>query len=287
MKILFFIVNYKADVVLIQCLTSLINALSVTQSDVHLSIHVFDNSEYDDAACLRLANNIKNVTQGRGRVHWSPVNAGYFGGLKMAQQLAAEGENDVVIYSNPDIAIAEDFFECLNPIVSQGGILAPAIVSLKYGFDQNPKYLKRLSRTKLERLQNVYGNWCTFVAYMTLARIKEILLGGKARTSKVIPTGSHIYAPHGATFVFTDINLFLALPEYPIFLFGEELFVAEEAARHGVIVRYSPELRISDLRSQSIKQLPTELTRKFMLSSIGYILDHYYSPDQNGKVKYK
>lgn len=287
MNVLFFIVNFRADAALLHCLESLTRAAATAPECINLSVHVFDNSEYSGADREKLARSFEEVMRGQGQLHWSERNAGYFGGLWLAQRLAIEGSSDVVIYSNPDIMLDKDFFTRLELLSYQGGILAPAIVSQQDGFDQNPKYLARLPRAKLERLQKIYNSRLGFLAFTSLARVKERLMGSKARNSTKVATGTAIYAPHGATFVFADVDFFCTLPHYPVFLFGEELFVAEEARRCGITVRYCPELIVSDQRSQSIAQLPSESFRQFMLSSVGYILQQYYYADNVEDVQHK
>jgi hypothetical protein len=79
--------------------------------------------------------------------------------------------------------------------------------------------------------------------------------------------------------VFTDVDFFRALPPFPCFLFGEELFVAEEARRRQVAIAYEPALRVDDMRSQSVSRLPGEFFRRLMLGSVQFILDTYYTAD--------
>lgn len=280
MKLLLFIVNYRSDAALAQCLASVRQAQQSCSADVTLAlqVHVQDNSEYDVAGRARLQALLDSVGGLDVRLHWPDRNNGYFGGLPLAQQLAQAQGSDVVIYSNPDISLASDFFGRLTLLAQQSpGILAPAIVAQVDGFDQNPKYIDRLSRAKLERLQRIYGTRLAFNAYMGLARLKERLLGRRARSASSLPAGTPIYAPHGATLVFADATFFAALPAYPCFLFGEELFIAEEAQRRQVAITYQPTLRITDLRSQSVSQLPSDFFRRLMLSSVQFILQRYYA----------
>lgn len=277
MKLLLFVVNYRSDEPLRHCLGSLPKAASVGAEPLQLQVHVHDNSEYDTVARQRLRTMLGALPDVAVQLHVAERNNGYFGGLPLAQQLAAQQGSDVVIYSNADLRFAPDFFTQLALLRSQSpGLLAPAIVSQQDGFDQNPKYLARLTRAKLLRLQRIYASAPGFTLYMGLARLKEIVLGKRARA--VVPTAAAtpIYAAHGAAFVFSDPGFFQALPAYPCFLFGEELFVAEEASQRGVPTTYRPELRIDDLRSQSISQLPGDFHRRLMLKSVEFILGRYY-----------
>lgn len=277
MKVLLFIVNYRADEPLRHCLLSVQQTAGC--SALELQVHVVDNSEYADDRLSKLQQMLSSFKNVPVHLHLPARNNGYFGSLPLAQDLARQQGADVVIFSNPDVRFADDFFDRLRRLRSpSSGMLAPAITARDGGFDQNPKYLQRLTRSRLSRLQRIYANPLAFKLYMGLARVKELLLGKAART--VYLPGQAIYAPHGATLVFTDPSFFANLPPYPCFLFGEELFVAEEALQRKVTISYRPELQIEDLRSQSVSQIPGPFHRQLMLSSVEYILSRYYSTAQ-------
>jgi hypothetical protein len=78
-------------------------------------------------------------------------------------------------------------------------------------------------------------------------------------------------------FIFADVDFFLTLPAFPCFLFGEELFVAEEARIAGVSVVYEPSLRVRDVRHASVSQLANEMRRTLLLKSMTFILNQYYT----------
>lgn len=277
MKVLLFIVNYRSDEPLRQCIAS---AQQVARdASVNLQIHVLDNSEYPCEKLAALKQMLSEFSQVPAQLHVPDRNSGYFGSLALAQRLAELQGSDVVIYSNPDVRFAPDFFDQLGlHRLRAPGLIAPAIVSREDGFDQNPKYVHRLTRAKLLRLQRIYATSLGFRFYMNLARLKEWLLGKRARGTA--PAGKVIYAPHGATLIFTDPDFFRSLPSYPCFLFGEELFVAEEAMRREIPITYQPALKVEDLRSHSVGQLPGEFHRRLMLTSVEFILSRYYAADQ-------
>jgi GT2 family glycosyltransferase len=197
----------------------------------------------------------------------------------MAQSLVHE-KTDAVVYCNPDLFINSDFFTVLEHTLKTvvGGVIAPSILSLRDGFDLNPQYRKKLSRTKLKCLQRIYAYRLFFSSYNALGRIKEVVSGWNywlRRGSK--EASATIYAPHGAMFIFTDIGFFRRLPSFPCFLFGEELFVAEEARLAGVPVVYEPALRIHDVRHASVGLLPKEFLRVLCYKSVTFLLNRYYA----------
>mgnify|MGYP000489227649 CR=1 FL=1 len=98
----------------------------------------------------------------------------------------------------------------------------------------------------------------------------------KKQNSTIKAPIKNIYAPHGAMFIFKNIEFFKNLKEFPCFLFGEEIFIAEEAAKNKVTIDYIPELKVFDVRHASINLLSNKFKRELYYSSINYLLKEYY-----------
>lgn len=278
MRVVVFVVNYNADDHLARFVASVRSAASSAGSSA-VQIHVLDNSQKSDGELEHLRVRLTGPDVAVS-VHSTGRNEGYFGVLPLAQKLVPS-EVDVVLYGNPDIVLDTKFMERLDAARESGGVLAPAIVSRDDGFDQNPKYLSRLPARKLRRLRAIYATRLTYGLFTAAARLKERVRrrGGKA---PVTAAAREIYAPHGSLFVFADVRFFLDLPSYPCFLFGEELFVAEEAARRGVKVIYDPTLRVEDVRHASISLLERDDLRRYMHESVRWILARYYTGEGRG-----
>ena len=275
MNVLFFVVNYKMDDHLGRFVQSIAAAQAVCQS-ANVDVHVLDNSQKTEHEVMQLRSRL-GVAGVSVTVHSPGTNDGYFGGLRRAQSLVPEG-TDCVIYCNPDVLLDPDFLLGLERILgSTGGVVAPTILSLKDGIDLNPQYRQRLSEGKLRLLQWIYANRLTYVIFNELARAKERFSGWRHRSRQAGFTSMPIYAAHGAVIIFTDVEFFRRLPAFPCFLYGEELFVAEEARKSGVSVVYEPSLRVRDVRHVSISQLPGEFRRSLALKSVTFILNRYYS----------
>lgn len=275
MNVFFFVVNYKMDDHLGRFVQSVAAAQAVCLS-ANVDVHVLDNSQKTEHEVMQLRSRL-GVAGVSVTVHSPGTNDGYFGGLRRAQSLVPAG-TDCVIYCNPDVLLDPDFLLILERILgSTGGVVAPTILSLKDGIDLNPQYRQRLSEGKLRRLQWIYAHRLTYVIFNVLARVKEVFSGWRRRSSQAGITSISIYAAHGAMFIFADVEFFLRLPAFPCFLFGEELFIAEEARIAKVSVVYEPSLRVRDVRHASISQLPDEFRRSLSLKSVKFILNQYYS----------
>jgi hypothetical protein len=270
MRVTFFIVNYRTDEHVLRLVDSLAVARDAAEG-VTVDVHVLDNSKKNEAEASAFGQKLGEARL-PARLHHTGTNAGYFGVLPLAQGIVRHGDADCVIYSNPDIAVEADFFLELAAARAMRGVLAPSILTLDRGFDQNPMYEERLPAKKLRRLRTVYGSAPIFTLYSLARTVKEAFAGHRRAGSR-----HEIYAPHGSIFVFTDIEFFLTLPRYPCFLYGEELFVAEEARRREVRIMYEPRLKALDFRHASIALLPRADLRRHLLASVSYILDRYYA----------
>jgi GT2 family glycosyltransferase len=273
MTIAVFAVNYRADAHLIR----FVDSVAVAKADAHgtdVSLHVIDNSCKTPSELSELREHLRRDDL-QVTLHSSGRNEGYFGGLSFAQSLVTT-DTSCVIYCNPDILLERDFFAQMQVLDLSGtGVVAPAIVTLDEGFDQNPFYVDRLSRAKLIRLRAIYSTQATYAAFTLLARVSE-MMGRRGRRNRQVEGAREIYAPHGAIFVFTSVPFFMALPKYPCFLFGEELFVAEEARAAGVSVSYEPSLKVWDIRHASVSALAPSKLRAYLLESVRHILHRYY-----------
>lgn len=271
MKIMIFTVNYKSDDKLISFIESIHNAKKI--ENFTLEIHILDNSQKSKLELEKLEMELHKFPYSKF-LYSDGTNSGYFGGIKLAQNLL-DDSFDILIYCNPDIRLDVNFFLELDK--KKKGIIAPAIISTLDGFDQNPKYNERLKISKLLRLKIIYSNIFTYCAFQFMARIKEIFEGFSSKRLNNIVLKSHkIYAPHGAIFIFTNVAFFMKIPEFGCFLFGEEIFIAEEARKVNQDIIYEPSIKVFDDRHASINLLSCSFVRKLYFKSINYLLKKYY-----------
>ncbi len=282
MNILVCCVNYRTDEALGRFLQSIRQSAATAPDEVAVSVHVIDNSLRPETEHAAFVERVRDHLPGCN-VSFPSGNLGYFGALPIAQQLLAGSPASIVIFSNADITLAADFFsELARATHSANGAagnpdmaaIAPAIIADHgHGFDQNPKHVARVPRSKLRLLSLVYSNSFTFFLQQFAGYLKELSRGRPALRGE--PLGTAIYAPHGALFIFTDPDFFAGLPAFEPFLFGEELFVAEEALRAGKRIVYLPSIQVFDSRHASTANLGSGRRRRLMKESVDYILKRY------------
>lgn len=269
MRVACFVVNYHADEHVARFRESLTRARARTP-ECEVALHCIDNSQrsHADAESFRLAE------EGAApwvRVHWNGRNEGYFGPLPRAQALVEPG-TDCVIYCNPDILLEEDFLEVLVGLGGAADILAPSLIAVDGGFEENPLYEHRLPVTKVRRVRAIFASQWGFNLYQLAHKLMD-RRRNRSRAARAI------YAGHGAIFVFMNVAFFQRLPPYPCFLYGEELFVAEEARMEGVEWRYEPTLRARDLAHASVSQVTSAALRAYELECLDFLLSRYYGAE--------
>ena len=85
-----------------------------------------------------------------------------------------------------------------------------------------------------------------------------------------------IYAAHGSFFIFT--NKFVKVENkfnYPVFLFGEEIYIAETAKANGLKTIYYPKLKIYDDEHASTSLMSSKFYRNSNYEALSYILAKY------------
>ena len=87
-----------------------------------------------------------------------------------------------------------------------------------------------------------------------------------------------IYAGHGSFMMLTK-HFFIHYKkiEYPIFLFGEELYLAELIRMADLRVRYVPGLEVIDMEHASTGKMKKAFYYKCNKESIDYILENFYN----------
>ncbi|MGZ8189893.1 MAG: glycosyltransferase family 2 protein [Methylococcaceae bacterium] len=203
-------------------------------------------------------------------------NIGYFPGFKKGFDALSVIENyDYIAISNVDIKVDIKFFECLKNIhlsqKSDVGIIAPAILSKFRKCDLNPKTLSKPTRFWLQKNIFIFKHKLLFKLYRKLSDLKM------AKRTIESSAGMNFYSPHGSFMLFTKCYFSKGgRIDYPRFLFGEEIFIAEECIRIGVKITYQPSLIILDDDHGSTSLEKLEFIANENLKSLTYIIKTYY-----------
>ena len=286
LEILVCIVNFRTDDALCEFVTSLSSAWNVAGAEGRLAVLVLDNSGKQLDEARRFESRLIALHPDT-ELAFDHGNLGYFGALALAQARSAQGRFEYVVFANADLIVAPDFFCALRACRGAAAILAPSIVvaSATGEMDQNPAYESRLSRRRLRFLRAVYGSAPLFAAYSMLWRARDRMRAradSAAKESRGARARRKIYAAHGAMFIFADVAFFQSLAGFRPFLFGEEIFVAEEARRADLDTLYVPEVRVRHSRSKSMSSVPQEGQRKYLFEALTFLLSRYHDDSSVG-----
>ncbi len=167
-------------------------------------------------------------------------NRGYLGGALPIYNAKAQAY-DYVSISNVDLELASDFFEQLLQLDStQTGWLAPDIYTDKINRHENPYMMTRPTKKNFLIWGIIYRSTLLYRLYHKLYLIKN-------KQQKIYPA-CEIYAGHGSFMLFT--HAFVQQNpdlQFPGFMYGEEIYLAERTRAAGLITKYEPALRIANV----------------------------------------
>lgn len=217
----------------------------------------------------------------------SEKNLGYFGGARsgLALYLREHPLPDWVIVSNVDLVIDDpQFLDKLAALHDRPhlGVVAPSIRSALTGRDQNPFLRTRPSVARMHAYKWMFRSWLVLNAYELATVAFHKLRSAARRRPEGSPSlrekrGGAIYAPHGSLLIFSS-EYFRAGGDldFPCFLFGEEVYVAECVRTLGLEVVYEPSLEVIHQEHKSTKLVKSRQLARAVATSAAYCADSYF-----------
>jgi GT2 family glycosyltransferase len=248
----------------------------------NLSLIVVDNS-----SSSLLSQTMKAVAQDHENFSLlcPEHNLGYYGAATLALETHCSRRSipDWTIVSNVDLTVREDdFFSSLIEYGEQHDfdIIAPSITSELSGQDQNPFMMDRPSSFRMHFYKRVFKFYPLHAAYsvlsLSLLKLKKPVRPARAPSSTATRPLA-IYAPHGSFIAFRRSYFERGgTLNHPVFLFGEEIFVAETARRLGLTVGYDSRLEVIHREHKSTGWFPSPRISAYSSQAAAYCADHYF-----------
>lgn len=267
-------INYKSADSALAFLASLERIKAFSE----IEVIIVDNSPGDEGLS-RIRTAVAKCTN--AELLESSTNRGYFGAARFAfDHYRAQGNllPDWVIVCNHDISIEDkDFFTKLLQENPEGvGVIVPRILGLPGKVDQNPFMRRRPGRLRWTQLRLVSSNYGIATLWDWLWRRKSELrswLAVRRKDSLLIRKAKHetVYAAHGSFIIFSrryfEAGGFL---DGNLFLYGEEISVAEISRLLGLPVVYVPSLCVfhkeHESTGKSLNRFTFECQRKALRS---------------------
>lgn len=257
-------VNYNSTGKLLEYLDSLESAQNMA-NNISLTVLVGDNSE--EFVAINFNKYTIEIIHTNNK-----ANLGYFGGIKRALELSNINmySYDYFIISNVDVTVKEDFLELLEKYETKDDIgwIAPSILSEKELKDRNPKTIEKPSK-----LQIRIG--ILFYTFSFLLYLYEIFFySSKNRSIK--KSNRYIFSGHGSFIILTKEFLKKRIElDYPILLFGEELYLGLLLENNELRVYYEPSLIVYDYDHFSTGKIKNRRKNKLQCKALKYILNNY------------
>lgn len=244
-----------------------VNVAALQAESSMISVIVIDNTEKDKETIFVDYSNI-NV-----RVLQTAENCGYLGAVKKGMDVFSPENYDFFIISNVDLVVAPNAFCKLLAvnITDKVGWIAPQIFSTLENRDRNPARIGRYTSKHLKVLLFLYNNpWINRLYELTIYKIKN------CNTIKY-EEGTEIYSGHGSFMIFTkDFFCRNGIPDYPIFLYGEEIFIAELCRRAGLKTVYVPSVKVIDSEHCSTSRMSKTSNCKWNANAIKFLLKEFF-----------
>ncbi|WP_192022381.1 hypothetical protein [Shewanella sp. WPAGA9] len=275
MKVLITCVCYNNFLDAYKYICSLVTSLQKAPSIELVDLYLVNNgNEFTNSQLL----NLKDISSSLLKVNVikNQINDGYFPGCHKGylQSLTTGVNYDAMLITNVDLEVQTDFLHQLSLLNSNYGtnsvIIAPSIISLSENKDRNPKVKTRFSKKQMQKYMFLY-----FIPYLH-SFYKKTLYKSKRSCEKLAP-GSSIYAPHGSFIVVMGgVKFWDDLLRYPVFLFGEEIYIGEQARLHNIPVNFHSELKVIDSDHASTGKENEHFIRHNNSIAINYLYNRYW-----------
>jgi GT2 family glycosyltransferase len=179
-------------------------------------------------------------------------NSGYFSGINSGLGSLNVEDYDFIVVGNNDLEFSDDFFNLLGDYqpAPSALVIAPNIVNLD-GVNENPRAIKGVSAGRKLALRLYYQSYWV-ARLMTMIHVQ---LNGK-RVKLRDQSARFIHLSMGACYILTREFLQKSPTlDSKVFLFGEEVVLAEQLRRLGGRLFYEPSLVVKHCEHTSVGEL--------------------------------
>ena len=255
--------------------------LSIQRADINFSSDVvlLDNSE---TVSEDQVDRYRSLSESNKRFFYKRVkNLGYLGSAQrfLQSSLIDFSVYDFLCISNVDLILTKDFFVNLESAAAEirddVGMIAPKIITAD-NINKNPKIINRPTQKNLLIRKFLFSSYVTHFFLEKMHLLRKHISRHKEREKK-FRKFEKIYAAHGSFFLFLKPAFDVVIQNiYPVFLFGEEIFLAELMERNDLITCYMHNLVIHDFEHASTGKMKSASYRKHNSTALRYIIDTFY-----------
>lgn len=264
-RIAIFCVCYNSYELLNPFFDAVENSAKAAEAEAKVSLYIADNTE----------NNVLEINYESSHMEMRSFpfhkNLGYFGAVHKMMCETDCSMFDYIIISNVDVFLKETTLRDLCAYAAKDNIgwIAPYIYSEKEKKDRNPQSIHRYSKRRLSMLRVMFKYPVLHSIYLSCLY--------KHRHSGNSSYGN-IYAGHGSFIILTRAYIQKnGIIDYPVFLYGEEIYLAENCYRNNLKVVHTPDIQVYDLDHYTTSKMKHKTYCQRHLEAIEYILQQYFS----------
>ena len=251
-----------------------INSAAQKASDIcTVSVVVADNSttkkKVDISKYTNINIEIKEVE-----------NLGYFGSSQKSIEYLYPDKIklfDFVIISNVDIKLDSSFIVKLCEVETKnvGWIVNREFTHAK-NKEENPMYISRISKSKLQILKILYSFPLLYAFYE-----KCIYPIRQKKKQNYLFSNQNIYAGHGSVIILTKNFIDKNFPlNFPCFLYGEEIFIAELVIKSNLKTIFIPSIYVENISSVSTGKILNNSKCKMLKKSCNMLLEYFFTENK-------
>ena len=270
-NILFLVVNYFNEVEVAHFIKEQLRP-HVNSS---IGVMVIDNGSKENTLLEHIAISYPNVKFIKATQNLGYFGAAYLGLTTYLKQHQAHPQ--AVIICNTDIRLAPGFLNELQRklYTEDFDILGPSIHSSFLNYYQNPYIINRIKTNKLKFLHFISSAYFLYSLFTLYHVVKTKL---KPANSVRLLKATKPYAIHGSFMVFKE-SFFQkgGTINYPSVLFGEEIFIAEQAIRLKLNMVYEPGLQVEHHEHATTGIFKSKKTVAYLHQSYTYLLNTFFT----------
>lgn len=206
-----------------------------------------------------------------------PENLGYLHGCLYGIRTYSENvAYDWALISNTDITFLDkSYLEQLfdrdyDPDV---WCLGTKVMLATTGKNQNPFALARPSKFKMRIRKLFFSNMLFYNIYFKLSKLMASIKRNQREYA-----GGEVYAVHGSIFaVHRDLVTALIHNADKIFMYGEEILIAELVLENEKKVLYTPSISANHNENQVTGKITTSRKQKWFLNSTKYLVERFWN----------
>lgn len=270
-RILNIVINYSNEEEVIKYAKEL-----TLQSIVDELVLIIVINKSTDEGLMYLASELEFVSI--SSVIFNPYkNLGYLSGAFYGFREFQDNYDNIVemvIVSNTDILIADNLF--MEKLLSKSyssdvKAISPSVFQTSTKSYENPHYLEKISKTKLDFLIWIFSNPFLSFLYLQISHAKSRFV----KTRK--PKSSMIYQGHGCFFILKrEFMEYISFDNYPGFMYSEESYISELLLEKDYKWFYDSDLEVKHIESTVTSLLSMSQKSKYYRESLSFIRDNFY-----------